>query len=87
MDIAVLAGGRSPEHDVSLRSAAQVLQNLDRTRWRVWPVYLDRDGGWCWVQSCVDDYVGYVEHTALAPDDAAADPALTPSLDLVAGTP
>lgn len=37
----------------------------------------DRDGGWCWVQSCVDDYVGYVEHTALAPDDAAADPALT----------
>ncbi len=46
MDIAVLAGGRSPEHDVSLRSAAQVLQHLDRARWRVWPVYLDRDGGW-----------------------------------------
>ena len=46
MDIAVLAGGRSPEHEVSLASAAQVLLHLDRQRWRVWPVYLDRDGGW-----------------------------------------
>ncbi|MCR9246815.1 MAG: hypothetical protein NXI31_17415 [bacterium] len=46
MDIAVLAGGRSPEYDVSLRSAAQVLRHLDRSRWRVWPVHLDRDGGW-----------------------------------------
>ena len=46
MDVAVLAGGRSPEHDVSLASTAQVLQHLDRRRWRVWPVFLDRQGGW-----------------------------------------
>jgi D-alanine-D-alanine ligase len=46
MDIAVLAGGRSPEHEISLASAAQVLLHLDRKRWRVWPVYLDREGGW-----------------------------------------
>jgi len=46
MDVAVLAGGRSPEHDVSLASAAQVLQHLDRQRYRVWPVFLDRDGAW-----------------------------------------
>lgn len=45
-DVAVLAGGRSPEHEVSLASSAQVLEHLDRRRWRVWPVYLDRDGGW-----------------------------------------
>lgn len=38
----------------------------------------DRDGGWCWAQSTVDLYVGYVEHTALAADDAAVDPELTP---------
>ncbi|UOM34934.1 NlpC/P60 family protein [Acuticoccus sp. I52.16.1] len=30
----------------------------------------DRDGGWCWVQSDVDRYVGYVEHTALEPEVA-----------------
>lgn len=45
MDVAVLAGGRSPEHDVSLASTAQVLAHLDRSRWRVWPVFLDREGG------------------------------------------
>lgn len=46
MDVAVLAGGRSPEHDVSLASTSQVLLHLDRARWRVWPVYLDRVGRW-----------------------------------------
>jgi len=45
MDVALFAGGRSPEHDVSLASAQQVLHHLDRARWRVWPVFLDRDGG------------------------------------------
>ena len=46
MNVGVLVGGCSPEHDVSLASAAQVLQHLDRTRWRVWPVLLTRDGSW-----------------------------------------
>ncbi|MBX3464195.1 MAG: D-alanine--D-alanine ligase [Planctomycetes bacterium] len=46
MQVAVLAGGKSPEHDVSLSSATQVLRHLDRSRWRVWPVFLDRDGSW-----------------------------------------
>lgn len=44
MDVAVFAGGRSPEHDVSLSSVRQVLRHLDRARWRVWPVYVARDG-------------------------------------------
>ncbi|MFT4514221.1 MAG: D-alanine-D-alanine ligase [Planctomycetota bacterium] len=46
MDVAVLVGGASPEHDVSLASAVQVLAHLDRSRWRVWPVLLQRDGTW-----------------------------------------
>lgn len=46
MDVAVLVGGASPEHDVSLASAAQVLAHLDCKRWRVWPVLLLRDGTW-----------------------------------------
>ncbi len=46
IDVAVLAGGRSPEHDVSLASVRQVFQHLDRKRWRPWPVFLSRDGGW-----------------------------------------
>ncbi len=46
--VAVLAGGRSPEHDVSVRSATQVVNHLDPTKWRVWPIYLDRGGIW-WI--------------------------------------
>ncbi len=46
MEVAVLAGGRSPEHDISLASATQVLRHLDRTQWQPWPVHLDRDGTW-----------------------------------------
>ncbi len=43
--VAVLAGGCSPEHDVSLQSGAQVLRHLSAAH-DVWPVYLDREGAW-----------------------------------------
>lgn len=46
MDVAVLIGGCSPEHEISLASATQVLRHLDRRRWRVWPVLLDLEGSW-----------------------------------------
>ncbi len=46
MDVAILVGGASPEHDVSLASAAQVFAHLDRNRWNIWPVLLQRDGMW-----------------------------------------
>lgn len=46
IDVAVLAGGCSPEHEISLSSAGRVLHHLDRTRWRIWPVHLDRQGRW-----------------------------------------
>jgi D-alanine--D-alanine ligase len=44
--VAVLAGGCSAEHDISVASALQVLAHLDRSRWQVWPVFLGRDGTW-----------------------------------------
>jgi len=46
IDVAVLGGGTSAEHEVSRRSAAEVIRHLDRSHWRVWPVLLDRTGGW-----------------------------------------
>ena len=44
--VAVLYGGRSSEHEVSLRSAANVIQNLDRERFDVVPIGIDREGAW-----------------------------------------
>ena len=44
--IAVFFGGRSPEHDVSIVSALQVMSALDRSLYDVVAVYLATDGRW-----------------------------------------
>lgn len=44
--IAVLLGGPSSEHDVSISSGLQVISALDRSRYDVIPAYLRRDGSW-----------------------------------------
>lgn len=44
--IAVFFGGRSPEHDVSVVSALQVLKTIDQTRYDAFPVYVAPDGQW-----------------------------------------
>ena len=43
-NIAVLFGGVSSEHDISLLSAATVLRNLDTEKFNVYPVGITRDG-------------------------------------------
>jgi len=44
--VAVLYGGRSGEHEVSLMSATNVIQHLDRSRFDVIPIGIDKQGGW-----------------------------------------
>ena len=44
--IALIFGGRSAEHDVSLSSAAAVYRNIDRRKFRVVSIFIDRDGAW-----------------------------------------
>lgn len=44
--VAVLYGGRSGEHEISLLSAASVVRNLDRDRFEVIPVAIDKSGRW-----------------------------------------
>ncbi|MDA9404590.1 D-alanine--D-alanine ligase family protein [Bradyrhizobium sp. CCBAU 45389] len=46
--VVVLYGGRSGEHEVSLKSAASVFRHLDRTRFEVIPVSIDKEGRWQW---------------------------------------
>ena len=44
--VAVLYGGRSGEHEISLQSAASVLRNLDRERFEAIPIAIDKEGRW-----------------------------------------
>lgn len=44
--VAVIFGGRSGEHEVSLRSARSVMGALDGERWEVAPIGVTRSGAW-----------------------------------------
>ena len=46
LSVCVLFGGVSPEHEVSLRSAESVLNNIDQEKYNVFPVGITRDGEW-----------------------------------------
>ncbi len=46
MKVFVLYGGRSAEHEVSLRTAFTVLGAMDKSRYDVYPVYITPDGLW-----------------------------------------
>lgn len=46
LKVAVLFGGQSGEHEVSLQSAASVIRNLDPSRFEVVPVAIDQEGRW-----------------------------------------
>ncbi len=46
MTVCILYGGRSGEHEVSLRSAASVVKNLDPSRYAVVGVGIDKAGRW-----------------------------------------
>jgi len=44
--VAVLFGGRSVEHDVSIVTGQQVMRAFDSERFEIVPIYIDRDGKW-----------------------------------------
>jgi len=46
LNVGVLYGGRSGEHDVSRCSAASVIKCLDKSRYKVTAIGIDRDGRW-----------------------------------------
>ena len=54
LNVCVLFGGISPEHEVSLRSAESVLSNIDKEKYTVITVGIKKDGQWILFNS--DDY-------------------------------
>ena len=46
LNVCVLFGGISPEHEVSLRSAESVLNHLDTEKYNIYPVGITKDGDW-----------------------------------------
>ena len=58
--VAVLFGGRSTEHEVSLTSAASVIQALDPAKYEVLPIGISREGRWLVGRSLAESSTGKV---------------------------
>ena len=72
--IGILFGGRSGEHEVSLLSAASILKAIDRKRYEVVPIGIDKQGRW----------LSGVEAERLLSSNPLAQPALPVSTEAVA---
>ena len=46
MNVVVMFGGKSAEHEVSVITGVQVLQNIDKEKFEVVPIYVAKDGAW-----------------------------------------
>ena len=46
LTVGVIFGGRSVEHDVSIVTGTQFIENMDRTKYEVIPIYIAKNGIW-----------------------------------------
>ena len=95
LTVAVLFGGRSAEHDVSIMSAANVMQAIDQARYEVVPIKIERDGRWILQRFSAEEAMENLASTgiqgalmpggsgALATVSHAAEVGSTPSIDVL----
>lgn len=55
--LAVLYGGKSVEHEVSVITGLQLIKHVDLTKYEVTPIYIDKNGRW-WTGSVATE-IGY----------------------------
>lgn len=70
--VAVVMGGISPEHDISLKSGATVLANLDRSLYRTMAVVIRRNGRWCTAEGAPEFEALQKLDEELSPEEAVA---------------
>lgn len=51
INVAVLFGGKSVEHEVSVISAVQAMQNINKDKYAVYPVYITKKNELYWGES------------------------------------
>ncbi len=62
LKVVLLYGGRSGEHEISLRSAASVLRYLDKQKYHVVPIGMDKEG-----QCYLNSYAALATHEDVLP--------------------
>src|SRR6267378_739796 len=85
--VGILFGGRSGEHEVSLLSAASVINAIDKTKYEVVPIGITKDGRWLTSENAERLLKGGAGDSAPAPQSAqlrAGDPEATPGAAVLA---
>ena len=54
INLAVIFGGRTAEHDVSIISGTQFIENVDKSKYNVLPIYISRKGEWYYGKQLAD---------------------------------
>src|SRR3954471_10460123 len=80
LKVGVLFGGRSGEHEVSLLSAALVVEALDKTKYEVVPIGITKEGRWLTADHAERLLHGHKQEKHLR----AGDPDATPGAALLA---
>ncbi|MGD0791209.1 MAG: D-alanine--D-alanine ligase family protein [Terriglobales bacterium] len=82
--VGILFGGRSGEHEVSLLSAASVLNAIDKTKYEVVPIGITKDGRWLTAEHAERLLKGDAAGSASATHLRAGDPEATPGAAVLA---
>jgi len=87
--VGILFGGRSGEHEVSLLSAASVLNAIDKTKYEVVPIGITKDGRWLTAEHAErllkgENHAGEGARATQATSLRAGDPDATPGAALLA---
>ena len=87
--VGILFGGRSGEHEVSLLSAASVLNAIDKTKYEVVPIGITKDGRWLTAEHAERLLKGKIEdgggaRATHATQLRAGDPEATPGAAVLA---
>ena len=82
--VGVLFGGRSGEHEVSLLSAASVMQAIDRTKYDVVPIGITKQGQWLTDRHAEQLIKGEFVNGGKGKNLRAGDPAATSSAAVLA---
>ncbi|MDR7855737.1 D-alanine--D-alanine ligase family protein [Tissierella sp.] len=59
--VGVIFGGRSVEHEVSVITGMQIIENIDKTKYEIVPIYIDKDGKW-FTGTCLLEFNNYKDN-------------------------
>ena len=60
--LGIIFGGMSTENEISIISSKSILQNLDTTKYEIYPIYIDKDGKWYKEEQKINKITNIIEY-------------------------